>query len=324
MPFTFEPLHAETDGCTLVLRGKLLDGAFFGPENVVLRSAGGETFMSKVQSHGIERPIGWPVLPEHDRTLLVLTVRAPPEAFDVWRVEGIGVVDPRAPRVDITEVLSEPAFWATQVAIHCQPQDTDQPGLDWFGIDAETANAWYDAHVEMHQRVGAWPFIRVDLPRGRYIELEMACGAEYQDRIWIGHTPDGERTMLGYHSGHFSLPALRLAEAEWLANTTSHAASGLIWLAATYVDRTARQIALADRLASNVPGLRPESRRAYVNALLNGLRVDDLSWTRHDALGWINDSGYSQRNPHSRLSTLSPSGFRHIQLFFDDACDAAE
>jgi len=324
MPFTFETLHAKAAGRTLILRGKLLDGAFFGPENVVLRSARGEAFVSSVQSHEIERPIGWPVLPEHTSTVLVLVVGAPPDGFDVWRVEGVGITDSDAPRVDITEVLAEPAFWVTQVIIHCQPQDTDEPGLEWFGIDAETANAWYGARIEAHLRSGVWPFIRADLPDGRYIELEMACGAEYQDRIWIGHIPEDERTMLGYHSGHFSLPALRLAEAEWLANATSHAASGLIWLAAAYVDRTKRPIELADRLALNVPGLRPESRRAYADALLAGLVVDDVTWTQDSTLGWINNSMYSQRNPDSRLSSLSKGGFRHIQSFFRDVCNATE
>lgn len=323
MPFAFEPLHSAAEDGALVLRGRLLSGAYFGPENVVLRSETGATFVSKVRSHGIERPVGWPVLPEHDRTVLVLTVDAPPAGFDVRQVEGVGIVAEGAPRVDISDVLAEPAFWATQVAIHCRPQDIDEPGLDWFGIGAEAANAWYDDHVEAHLRRGVWPFIRVDLQDDRYIELEMAGGVEYQDRIWIGQGADHARTMLGYHSGHFSLPALRLAESAWLAEATSHAASGLLWLAATYVDPAARPIALAGRLAANVPGLRAEKRRAYVDALLDGLAVEGVTWTRHDTLGWINDSKYSQRNPRSRLGKLTENGFRRIQSFFPDSRRAA-
>jgi len=154
------------------------------------------------------------------------------------------------------------------------------------------------------------------LPDFRYLELEMARGVEYQDRVWIGHISGSDRELLGYHSGHFSLPALRTEEASWFATQTKFAPSGLLWLSAAYLEGEEYLLALAEECAWRVPGLRRGRKTAMAKALLKNVAVEGLSWTFDSTLGWVNNWRYSQRNPKSALSILKPDGFTYIREFF--------
>ena len=60
MPFTFEPSDQTLEGGELVLRGRLLTGAYFGPESIVLRSTRGDELSSHIHSHGVVSFQGWP------------------------------------------------------------------------------------------------------------------------------------------------------------------------------------------------------------------------------------------------------------------------
>ena len=47
--------------------------------------------------------------------------------------------------------------------------------------------------------------------------------------------------------------------------------------------------------------------------------VPDVRWRNDEHLGWINNWRYSQRNPSSEMSLLSPDDFQSIRLFFGEA-----
>src|SRR6185503_4860588 len=147
----------------------------------------------------------------------------------------------------------------------------DDPGLEWLGVQSDVANEWYEYSINSHLLVGRWPYIRVSLSRSRYIELEFAGGVEYQDRVWIGRESGTQKVLLGYHSGHFSLPALRREEVAWVAAETAFDASNLLWLSATCMDQWVDFQALTERLVSRVPGLLPGKRSAMSEANLKNL-----------------------------------------------------
>jgi hypothetical protein len=177
---------------------------------------------------------------------------------------------------------------------------------------------WYETRIHSHVLAGTWPYVRVVLPSARYIELEMAEGVEYQDRIWIGDQSDKQRVLLGYHSGHFSLPALRPEEVRWLAEATHADVSNLLWLTATYLEEGADLLALANALASKLPGILPGKAGTVAQVLHSNQEIADLKWVRDMELGWINNWIYSQRNPSSLLSNLDKEGFAYIRSFFPE------
>jgi hypothetical protein len=49
-----------------------------------------------------------------------------------------------------------------------------------------------------------------------FVEHEFSAGVEYQFRSWIGGPGDAAPVLMGYESGHFSLPAFRLEEIDAL------------------------------------------------------------------------------------------------------------
>jgi hypothetical protein len=267
VPFRFKPSSVARVGNELELRGRIMSGAFFGPENAILRSATGDECRTHIHSHGMEYPEAWPVLPQH-RTVLILRIPLPRPGFDVSELVGQGTVGPASERVDVTRVLDEPEFWAIQASRHLAAEEVDDPGFEWFGVPSDVASEWYESTIDCHIRSGVWPYIRIDLPGDRYIELEMAGGVEYQDRVWIGTSSGASRVLLGYHSGHFSLPALRINEVMWLTSKTALGPANLLWLTTAYVGAEDSPPSIATEVASRVNGVRPGKAKVISNALL--------------------------------------------------------
>lgn len=321
MPFTLKVIGTERRDGELVLRGHLVEGAYFGPEQILLRTLDGREYPSYIHTHGMEFPEDWPVLPEHRNTVLILTVQTPPEEvappeIEIAVVKGVGAVEQAARRVDISAALDEKEFWASELDLHFTSEDVDDPGFEWLGVPPEASNEWYKTRIQQPILEGVWPYVRVELPSSRYIELEFAGGVQYQDRVWIGDGAGTRRVLLGYHSGHFSLPALRVEEVSWLARATDSAASNLLWLATAYVQEGVESLAFATRLASRLPGILPDNAGAAAAALIDNLTFERLKWVEDGKLGWINNSSYSQRNPKSKLSVLKQADFTYIREFF--------
>lgn len=316
MPFVLQVLSSVREGPHLHLKGRVVSGAFFGPESVALRASDGREVPSFVDSHGMEHPEGWPVVPEHRQTIVVLTVASVDAGLEVVQIEGIGSVGISTNTVDALRLIEEPAFWVYQSVLHCQSEEEGDPGLAWFGIDAEAIDAWYVREIQAPSSAGRSLCFRIPLPGSRYIEMEIAGGVEPQDRIWIGD--DTDRVLLGYHSGHFSLPTMRVEEVSWIASATDYSVANLLWLSTVYVDDTARIRALAERLVAGVPGCAPHKRSAMTEALLDNVLVGDVSWSQDARHGWINDGRYSQRNPASGLSILEIRDFDFLRGFFSE------
>src|SRR5512138_436328 len=118
MPFTLRPLDVQARGNETIVRGRLLTGAYFGPEALLLRAADGRECHSHVHSHGMEFPQGWPILPEHEKTIISLWLPQLPTGFTPSLVTALGAVETAANRLDISHVLSSPEFWASHASLH--------------------------------------------------------------------------------------------------------------------------------------------------------------------------------------------------------------
>lgn len=287
-----------------------------GPEAVLITSGDGRECRTHVHSHGMEFPKGWPVLPEHFETVVILYVPRLPDGFSPVSITGLGAIEIGAERVDVTHLLALPEFWAMQMSLHFMSEDIEDPALEFLGIGPDRANEWYESSISNLQSSGQWPYVRIPLPDARYIELEMAASIQYQDRVWIGHLSGSNRVLLGYHSGHFSLPALRHAEVAWLADQTPSSASPLLWLSAAYLETGTFPVALARELVSHIPGAAKSKISLMADTILEHITVSGLRWSPDPKLGWVNNWDYSQRNPTSPLSILSLPDFAYIRTFF--------
>jgi hypothetical protein len=289
VPFQFQPLQVVRRGNEVELRGRLQSGAYFGPEYVIVRSRAGEQQTTQILSHALEFTQGWPVLPEHRETILILRIPAIQSDFEIFELTGIGTVAPGQDRIDVTKVLEEPEFWVTQ-------------GLtpEWFGLEGDAVEEWFMRRIYDHIEVERWPYVRVELPNSRTIELEMAGGAEHQDRVWIVGSGN-RRVLLGYESGHFSRPGLRIKEVCWLAEQTELAVSNLLWLQFAYFDDSTDVAPLIEKLVARIPGLLPSMRGAVCHDLHDKMTGEGPAWTLDPKLGWINNGDYSQRNPASTM-----------------------
>jgi hypothetical protein len=326
MPFTLIPTGITVWDDESVIHGRLQSGAFFGPEAIVLRAADGSELSSHIHAHGLDSPQAWPVLPEHAETVIRINVPLLPDGFAPVLVTGKGTLQVAPERVDVSHYLGIPEFWGEQAGRHFHSDDVEDPALEYLGLPPERCEDWYGGNISALQREGRWPYIRVALPGSRYIELEMAAAVEGQERIWIGDLSGSHRVLLGYHSGHFSLPALRVAEVEWLASLAPSSPAALLWLSACYFEPGQAPAALARRLVSRIPGigkgrtwiLRKLKDKATImaDALLGNCSVNGLQWSRHPVHGWVNNWIYSQRNPESHMSILTAADFSYIRDFF--------
>jgi hypothetical protein len=309
------------------IMGPLISGSFAGPEAVALHDTNGVEHQPLICSHGLENPADWPVVAGDGATVRLTVLWRTDALIDESRpVVGRGVVAMAPSHVDFHAELNNPLFWATELSIHL-PQDLDVPDEDaayyFFGVDTDCRNAYYTEVFEASWRAGAWPRIRARVGDGpRYVEWESAAGIEYQTRYWIGDEEEGRHVLLGYQSGHFSTPALRVEEvchlAElWQASRYVHIP--LLLATVTYDPAPPNQLtALLRRSITGLPGLDTALMDEFGAAVGRMLSIPNVEWRRDPQRGWVNNWPYSQRNPESRLSILRSADYDFIERFFAD------
>lgn len=315
MPFRMQVASVQTQDHDITISGQLSQGSYIGPEAVQLGGKDGRRVQSRVTRHEILHPADWPVVPG-DGSTLVLTVAHPGSGFELdttHPVIGMGNVVLNSNRIDISEMLADPAFWAIWMPLHLECKELPEPARAW-GITAEEASTKYLAIYQSHWNAGVWPFVRFAIGHNRYAEIEYSAGIDYQNRIWIGDSET--RVLLGYDSGHFSFPALRLQEVLQIAEKVP-GPNSLLLLAGAYLQQA--ETLPADQVASwlrRSPGFQVRYLDAVVSELAKYV-VKDLRWHFTETHGWINNSKYSQRNPDSPMSILSTEDFSLIREFFD-------
>ena len=191
-------------------------------------------------------------------------------------------------------------------------------------------NGYHTQVLSPHIDSPAWPIFTLQIDSDRYVEIEYAGGAEYQDRVWIGSRASGQRALLGYNSGHFSLPGLRPSELVWLLDRleqiTAYPASGLLLVPMCYLPQP--DALLTEKLATLCARIRGANSRLAGTMAANMVEhqvVPDAKWERRPHFGWCSNWQYSQRNPESLcpysrkpnsalLTNSSPKWGKHDQV----------
>lgn len=319
MPFTFvvDAVGQSTSSATTSLVGRIESGAYCGPEFISTSQTAGAP-STWIASHGLSSNGGaleWPV-PAGDNILVTLNVSAGWVAGQQiqpgTRVYGLGNSSPSATRESIEHLLDTPIAWASLLHETIVSERFENP-YELFGLDQDEGVRFYEEELRSRWQKGCRPFVRVRLAGASHLELEMSA---QQDTLWLF---DGQsRLRLGYHSGHFSHPSFRSAEAVQLHSLARDEADHawhvlLAWISIWDADDPAFE-AKTRELVSYIPG--NVNTAAVADALIEKCSYGGLLWREHEDLGWINDGRYSQRNPDSLLSTLSPEEFRRLRDFF--------
>ena len=199
----------------------------------------------------------------------------------------------------------------------------ERPYEEFLGLSQDEVNGYYTQILSPHIDLPTWPIFPLQVDSVRYVEIEYAGGAEYQDRVWIGSRASGQRALLGYNSGHFSLPGLRPSELIWLLDRleqiTAYPASGLLLVPMCYLPQP--EVLLTEKLATlcaRIPGANSRLAGTMAANLVERQVVPDAKWERRPHFGWCSNWQYSQRNPESPMSVLAEAEFGFIDRFFSE------
>ena len=236
MPFRMRVSSVVDKGPELSLQGQLVEGSYMGPETVQMCDQNGRWAHSMIIQHSINLPKDWPVVPG-DGSTLILSIAKPSSEFKLdlsQLVIGDGAVATNSNREDISAILDEPAFWAMEMSLLLYGDELPEPSLAWGATRSEVDKTCIE-RFQSRWDSGTWPLISIGLPDNRYVEIEYAAGIEYQTRVWIGAC-EGPRVLLGYDSGHFSFPTMRIQELLDLAERMDgHPAASLLLLNGAYL-----------------------------------------------------------------------------------------
>jgi hypothetical protein len=202
----------------------------------------------------------------------------------------------------------------------------ERPYEGFLGLSQDEVNSYYSDFLSPFCDSTAWPIFPLEIDGDRYVEIEWAGGAEPQERVWIGSRGTGQRALLGYNSGHFSLPGLRPSELAWLLdrleNSKAHPASGLLLVSMCYLRKPDALLTESlTRLCTRIPRGGAELAGTMAANMVEYRVVPEVRWQRRDGFGWCNSWVYSQRNPQHPMSVLSEGGFEFVDQFFSEVRD---
>ncbi len=325
MAFRMRVESMENLGGETCIRGRLIEGAYFGPQYIRLTDTAGAQRTTAILGHKLIEPQGWPVLAGHD-TQLVLSIATPSPPFLIGPdsiVEGLSSVALRRDSIDLSTELSNPLFWGNFCVVYMTTDSSERPDEEFLGLRQDDVNRYYTDFLSPLIDSETWPIFPLELDAKRYAEIEWAGSAEFQERVWIGAREPDRRALLGYNSGHFSLPGLRPSELTWLLDrleqTKAHPASGLLLVPMCYLPEPGA--ALTARIAglcARIPGARAELAPAMAANMIEHQVVPGVKWERRPGVGWCCNWQYSQRNPQCPMSVLTQAEFEFIGEFFSE------
>ena len=326
MSFRLRIESIENLGGEVRIRTRLIEGVYFGPQSIRLKDTMGNWRTAIIVGHTLINPQDWPVTADHHTQLeLSIATPRPPFAIDIDSpIEGMGSVALRQDSIDLSIELSNPLFWGNFSTLCMASEAIERPYEEFLGLSQNDVNNYYTDFLSPLLHSVAWPVFPLEIDSDRYVEVEWASGVEFQDRVWIGSRASAHRALLGYDSGHFSLPGLRPNELVWLlerlGQTSAHPASGLLLVSMCYVPEP--DTLLTERLTSlcaRIPGARFElAGTMAANMVERQLAPAGARWERKAGLGWCSTWMYSQRNPQSPMSVLSEAEFGFIDQFFSE------
>lgn len=318
MPFEMQVSDVTYGDGEMNLVGRLVSGVYSGPETLAITGQDGSQWTTQISSHGMEGDnLDWPVRPEHN-TRLRLTICRPDEPFELdldTPVVGRGTVGPVSEdRVDASDQLMTSAFWG--MMLDGLQDEEGEHQAHWLETTSEAVNSCWEDFMR-HVEHGSPVFLRLPLVDDLYLEFEFAAEGEHQIRYWLGD--DGQRVLMGYQSGHFSLPAFRFVEIAAIAKHLSPELrpAAVLLLPGSY--STSHSAEMREPILSwvqSVPFAKAHAEK-ITDTLLEQSVVEDAYWQHDTKLGWTASWMYSQRKPKGNWSVLSDDDFAFIQGFFE-------
>lgn len=214
-------------------------------------------------------------------------------------------------------------FWATHYCLLMTDFEQNDDALleRFFGIAPEPLWAYDRA---LTRPPGATRPLVVALRNGFGLEVEYTdCGEDGTEvRYYVTGKHPAFRELIGYQSPSWALPALRWDEVKKIHGSLSDpgaaAVAGLLALPAAFLttdDKPQEVAACLTRWWSALPGEGPNCIDELVGNIVENIRNPELRWREHAVLGWINNSSYSFRNPHTLMCEYSDARFDHMRQF---------
>ena len=223
------------------------------------------------------------------------------------------------------DLLDLPVFWAIHYYLLVATEEQDSADLmePFFGLSNQFTNDYYVEHFDKTP----CPYFRIPLPHGFAVEIEYALEPDSETRFIIDNDDWDSSIVLGYHSGHFALPALQWSEVVRIgtcisktAETLLHRRSGLLLLfPGAYITQSDDTNIVKSSLCKAWDNLGLVNRTSIPQLVNNVIAYCSVAtkWWRDAELGWINDSRYSLRNPNTRMCEFDPVRFKRLQDFFE-------
>src|SRR5262245_41174144 len=159
MSFRLRVDSTENLGSETCIRGRLTEGAYFGPQYIRLKDKTGEDRIATIVSHGMTGAMNWPVTADHDTQLeLYITTSDPHFSIDPNSpIEGLGSVLPRRDSIDLSNELSNPLFWGSFSILYMASESTEQPYEDFLALRQDEVNSYYTDFLEPLINSATWP-----------------------------------------------------------------------------------------------------------------------------------------------------------------------
>jgi hypothetical protein len=127
MSFRLRVDSTENLGGETCIRGRLTEGAYFGPQYIRLKDTTGKLRTAAILSHGMTGAMNWPITADHDTQLeLYIATSDPHFSIDANSpIEGLGSVLPRRDSIDLSKELSNPLFWGTFSVLYMVSESTE-------------------------------------------------------------------------------------------------------------------------------------------------------------------------------------------------------
>jgi hypothetical protein len=331
MPFNIAIDKVEYFGAETVITGHVVDGAYAGNEYLLVPLQNGSQIRTVEARHYFNHLSGWPIQAKHQTEIMLhIPWQQDYTAIDESAaVIGIGPLEIFDTRIDVSHVMQDARFWARHLQeLLPRPRhpregywldDDGPPEMKYFGLDSDSIASYRRDGLDAGNNIKATPFIRVNINKTQYVELEFNTGLEDRECFWLADNASMQKAMIGYKSRTNSLPALRVEELMRLIQLgLGESGMTLLLLTACYVEEvTDELLALTTRLLSALPGVIADQVGTMAEKLLEQLMLLETEWYKTVELDWVNKAPMSQRNPNNPLSQLTPVDYAFIRTFFE-------
>jgi ribulose bisphosphate carboxylase small subunit len=227
---------------------------------------------------------------------------------------------------DRSDLLASRLFWAMWYYLQIGTDDQDGSELvqTLFGVSNDDVNQFFLTEIDPDKAKERSICVRIPLRRGFALGIEFDSD---EHRYVVSNDSWKSTIVLGYHSGHFALPAFRWQEIKSIGRFIAkfaidpwHRRSGhLLFFPGVYLtsedDIDEVRVSLL-REWQTLGAANMEQVGMLVDQIIDNL-TNEILWHNDSELGWTNNGRYSLRNPETRMCAFDLEKFRRISEFMD-------